>query len=229
MIKGYFIHKLPDAIPTAFGFAFVLGKLGLKTDPNFDANWAKVVHIRRGIYQRPIVNSTDDAFHHSAFLIELCQYNNPAWNDMPLLINILVPYLDLTFINTWTSQIIDQLHPKEKPLLFTTPAHWESLQKGPNAEFVSKTILQKADILSSEYNVKLPSKVLYVDQLKYWEFENGKIQWAADGLFESVEVNASVPAVSTEPEVPDSSTEGDGSSTGGFIHLACPYCKKTIF
>ena len=238
MIKGYFPHKLPDLIPNAFGFAFVLGKLGLRTDPTFEPHWQLVSHIRRGIYQRPIVDAENDAFKHSAFLIELCNYNNPAWNDMPLLLNILVPNIDLTFINTWVEQIINGLHPKEKPLLFTTPAHWAAIQKGPNAEVVSKTILTKADILSSEYNVKLPSKVLYVDKLKYWEYENGKMQYDPDGRFESVTpAVAVIPPPADDPvgdNLPDSggvpaAVDQPASTTGGFIHLACPYCKKTIF
>jgi hypothetical protein len=225
MIKGYFPHKLPDLIPTAFGFAFVLGKLGLNSDPTFEANWQKVSHIRRGIYQRPIVTAENDAFKHSAFLIELCNYYNPAWNDMPLLLNILVPNLDLTFINTWVSQIVDTLNPKEKPLLFTTPAHWANIQKGPNAEVVSKTILQNADIFSSEYRVSLPSKVLYVDRLKYWEFENGKMQYAPDGVFEPV-----------IPPVPDPDGPQDSGGVPAAvvlqdltIHLICPKCNQKIF
>jgi hypothetical protein len=230
MIKGYFPHKLPDAIPSAFGFAYVLGMLGLNTDPTFDAVWLKTSHIRRGIYQRPIVNSTDDAFHHSAFLIQLCNYNNPTWNDMPLLLNILVPNLDLTFINTWVTQITNALHPKEKPLLFTTLQHWIDLQKGPNAEVVSKTILQKADIMISQYRVSLPSKALYVDKLKYWEFENGKMQYAPDGVFERV-----IPAVVSEPPPADENPyvppadQLPATSKDVNIHLFCPKCNQKIF
>ena len=227
MIKGYFVHKLPDAIPSSFGFAYVLGMIGIARDPTFDANWDKVKHIRRGIYQRPIVTSYDDAFKHSAFLIELCQYNNPAWNDMPLLLNILQPNVDLTFINVWVDQITNGLHPKEKPLLFTTPAHWEAIQKGPNAEVVSKTILQKADLFSSEYKVNLPGKPLYVEKLKYWEFENGKMQYAPDGVFAMQEQGENTPE---EGNPQGSTTEGESTSITDFtIHLTCPHCKMPIF
>jgi hypothetical protein len=228
-LRGYFPHKLPDLIPSNFGFAFVLGKLGLNTDPTFNANWEKVKYIRRGIYQRPIVNSTDDAFKHSSNLIELCQYNNPAWNDMPLLLNILVPNLDLTFISVWVSQIINELHPKEKPLLFTTPKHWNvNLQGGPNSEVVSKTILQQADIISSEYNVELPSKLLYVDKLKYWEYSNGLMQFAPDGVFESVipPVVIDRPPADSDPSTPPAI---DPLAKDLTIHIKCPHCKNLIF
>ncbi len=228
-LKGYFPHKLPDLIPSSFGFAFVLGKLGLNTDPTFEANWDKVKYIRRGIYQRPIVNSTDDAFKHSSHLIELCQYHNPMWNDMPLLLNILVPNLDLTFINTWLTQIITELNPKEKPLLYTTVKHWNvNLQGGPNSEVVSKTILQNADLICSQYNVEQPSNLLYVDKLKYWEYSNGLMQFAPDGVFESV-----IPPVAADPPPAD---ESDPSTPVGQaflpdinIHIKCPHCKNLIF
>ncbi len=231
MIKGYFVHKLPDAIPSAFGFAYVLGMLGLNKDPTFDANWLKVAHIRRGIYQRPIVNATDNAFQHSAFLIQLCQYNNPAWNDMPLLLNILIPGVDLTFINIWCDQIINALHPKEKPLLFTTLKHWGDIQKGPNAEVVSKTILQKADMMISQYRISLPSKPLYVNKLKYWEFESGKMQYASDGIFEHV-----IPAMVDLPDsggapaaVPtDPAVQPPAASTAYPIIHTCPHCGRKL-
>jgi len=228
MLKGYFVHKLPDSVPTNFDFSFVIGKLGLNTDPTFDGNWEKVKRIHRGIYQRPIVNATDDAFKHSAFLIELCNYHNPDWNDKPLVLNILVPNLDLTFITVWLTQIIEQLHPKEKPLLFTTPKHWNvNLQGGPNSEVVSKTILQQADILCSQYNVALPEKLLYVDKLKYWEYSNGLMQYAPDGVFESI-----VPSVVVSPpadEVPSTPPVVNPLAADLNIHIVCPHCKNQIF
>jgi hypothetical protein len=177
MIRGYFVHKFPDAIPATYGFAFVLGMIGIQKEPSFDTNWQKVSRIHRGIYQRPIVTVDDDAFKHSAFLVELCQYNNPAWNDMPLVINALMPAVDLTFLNTWLDQLINELKPKVKPLIYITLKHWRELQSGPNAEIVSKRILLKANIISSQYNVSSPETPLYVDRLKYWEYENGKMQY----------------------------------------------------
>lgn len=237
MIKGYFPHVLPDLIPSNFGFAFILGKLGLNTDPTFDTNWERTRYIRRGIYQRPIVTVDNDAFKHSAFLIELCAYHNPAWNDMPLLLNILVPNLDLTFINVWVDQLVNQLKPKEKPLLFTTAKYWNTnLQGGPNSEYVSKNILQKADIMCSQYNVELPPKLLYVEKLKYWEYSKGLMQYAPDGVFEKI-----APVVVNDPPPADTGTppaeNSDPSTppavgqlaTDLTIHLTCPNCKKQIF
>jgi hypothetical protein len=229
MLKGYFPHKLPDLVPSNFGFAFVLGKLGLNTDPTFDTNWDKVKYIRRGIYQRPIVNATDDAFKHSSHLIELCQFHNPGWNDMPLLLNILVPNIDLTFINVWLTQIITELKPKEKPLLFTTPKHWNvNLQGGPNSEVVSKTILQNADLICSQYKVALPEKMIYVDKLKYWEYASGLMQYAPDGVFESVvpPVAADPPPADTDPATPPVVNPLASDLT---IHIKCPHCKNQIF
>jgi hypothetical protein len=225
MIKGYFPHKHPNLIPSAFGFAFVLGKIGIVNDPAFSLNWDKVKSIRRGIYQRPVVTAENDAYNHSAFLIELCNYNNPDWDDMPLLLNIMQPNVDLTFINTWVSQIVNCLHPKEKPLLYTTPSHWENIQKGPNAEVVSKTILQSADIFSSEFKVKLPGKVLYVDKLKYWEHELGKMQYASDGVFAVQEQGKNAPETGNLP----GSTVESVTITDVTLHITCPHCSKRIF
>ncbi len=210
MIKGYFVHKFPDAIPDMYGFAYVLGMVGIQKDPNFDANWKKVARIHRGIYQRPIVTAENDAFQHSSFLVELCQYNNPAWNDMPLLINALMPNVDLTFLSVWLDRVITQLNPKVKPLIYVTPKHWLEMQSGPNAEVVSKRILLQANIISSQFNVTLPEKPLYVDKLKYWEYENGKMQYDENGQFEAN--NIPVPPPPSGDALP-------------LVHT-CPYCGK---
>ena len=210
MIRGYFVHKFPEAIPASYGFAFVLGMIGIQKDPTFDGNWLKVSHIHRGIYQRPNVTVDDDAFKHSAFLVELCQYNNPAWNDMPLVINALMPAVDLTFLNTWIDQVILHLKPMVKPLIYITQKHWKELQSGPNAEIVSKRILLKANLLSSQYNVSLPVTPQYVDRLKYWEYENGKMQFDEYGKFEAV--NVPPPPPPPGDELP-------------LVH-SCPYCGK---
>ena len=202
MIKGYFVHKFPDAIPSSYGFAFVLGLIGINTDPTFDANWKKVFRIHRGIYQRPMVTAENDAFQHSSYLVQLCQYNNPAWNDMPLVINALMPAVDLTFLDVWLNQVILQLKPKVKPLIYITQKHWLEIQSGPNAEVISKRILLKANLLSSQFNVSLPETPLYVDNLKYWEYENGKFE-----------------AVNVPPPPPPSGDELP------LVH-SCPYCGK---
>jgi hypothetical protein len=128
---------------------------------------------------------------------------------MPLLINALMPNVDLTFLNVWLDRVITQLKPKVKPLIYVTPKHWLEMQSGPNAEVVSKRILLQANILSSQYDVSLPDKVLYVDKLKYWEYENGKIQYDENGQFE---VN----------NIPVPPTPTDALS---LIHT-CPYCGK---
>jgi hypothetical protein len=212
MIRGYFVHKFPDAIPASYGFAYVLGMIGIQRDPTFDANWLKVSHIHRGIYQRPNVTAENDAFKHSAFLVELCQYNNPAWNDMPLMINALMPYVDLTFLNVWVERIIYNLNPKVKPLIYITPKHWNEIQSGPNAEVVSKKILLSANLISSQYKVSLPDPLRYVDRLKYWEYENGKMQYDEYGKFEPVNVPTPPPPQPVGNELP-------------LVH-SCPYCGK---
>jgi len=210
MIKGYFVHKFPDAIPSSYGFAFVLGLIGINTDPTFDANWKKVFRIHRGIYQRPMVTAENDAFQHSSYLVQLCQNNNPAWNDMPLVINALMPAVDLTFLDVWLNQVILQLKPKVKPLIYITQKHWLEIQSGPNAEVISKRILLKANLLSSQFNVSLPETPLYVDNLKYWEYENGKMQYDENGKFEAV--NVPTPPPPSGDELP-------------LVH-SCPYCGK---
>jgi hypothetical protein len=212
MIRGYFVHKFPEAIPASYGFAFVLGMIGIQKDPTFDINWQKVSRIHRGIYQRPMVTVDDDAYKHSAFLVELCQYNNPAWNDMPLLINALMPAVDLTFLDVWIDRVTTQLSPKVKPLIYITQKHWLEIQSGPNAEVVSKRILLKANILSSQYKVSLPETPLYVDRLKYWEYENGKMQFDEYGKFEAVNVPTPPPPPPAGDELP-------------IVH-SCPHCGK---
>ncbi len=216
MIKGYFPHKTSDAIPASFGFAFILGKIGLQTDPTFSKHWDLCSRIRRGIYQRPVVTAEHDAFHHASFMLELCQQYNPGWNDFPLMLNIMAPNVDLTFINVWVEYLIEQLKPNMKPVLYTTLKHWNvNLQSGPNCEIVSKRILQKAELFLSEYKVELPSKPLYVDKLHYWEHADGAIQYAGDGLFEKVALPASPPAGETPP--PTGETPPSGGSTDPII------------
>jgi hypothetical protein len=212
MLRGYFVHKFPDAIPDSYGFAFVLGMIGINKEPSFDANWKKVSRIHRGIYQRPMVTAEDDAFKHSSYLIELCQYNNPAWNDMPLVINALMPGVDLTFLGVWTNQVITELQPKVKPLIYVTPKHWKEMLGGPNGEIVSKRILMQANLISSQYKVALPETPQYVDRLKYWEYENGKMQFDENGKFEPVNVPTPPPPAPVGDELP-------------LVHT-CPYCGK---
>lgn len=212
MIKGYFPHKTPDSIPGNFGFAFILGKIGLQTDPNFSKYWDLCSRIRRGIYQRPVVTAEHDVFHHASYLVELCQQYNPGWNDFPLMLNILAPNVDLTFINNWVEYLITELKPNMKPVLFTTLKHWNvNLQSGPNCEVVSKTILQKAELFLSQYRVELPSKPLYVDKLHFWECADGAIQYAGDGQFEKVVIPATPPA-ETPPPVGETPPIGGGST-----------------
>ena len=212
MIKGYFPHKTPAAIPGNFGFAFILGKIGIQTDPSFSKYWDLCARIRRGIYQRPVVTAEHDAFHHASYMLELCQQVNPAWNDFPLMLNIMAPNVDLTFINNWVDYLVHELKPNMKPVLFTTLKHWNvNLQSGPNCEVVSKTILQMAEIFLSQYKVELPSKPLYVDKLHWWESADGAIQYAGDGQFEKVVVAVQEPP--TPPPPSDVTPPSGGGST----------------
>jgi hypothetical protein len=229
MIKGYFPHKLPDAIPGNYGFAFILGKLGLVTDPNFAMLWDRCAHIRRGIYQKPIVTPDNDVHAHFSFLLELCQQINPVWNDFPLMLNILAPNVDLTFINNWVGRIETELKPAMKPVLYTTLKHWADIQKGPNAEAVSKTILQKAEILLSQYNVELPERPLYVEKLHFWEYQNGFMQYAGDGIFQKVAVQpAPDPNPDPDPDpIPDPIPNPDPLGTGS-MEITVPSFKITV-
>jgi hypothetical protein len=226
MIRGYFAHKFPLEIAESYGFTFVQGKIGTTTDPAFGGLWDQTAAIHRGIYQKPMVTMVNNAYEHSSFLVELCQQHNPQWDDFPLVLNILQPNVDLTFISTWLEQIYTELHPKMKPLLYTTVKHWNTnLQGGPNAEPVSKTILLNAELLVSQYKVELPEKPLYVTQVRWWEYSNGRMQFAEDGVFEKQVVTP----------IPVDTGGGDQPGTGmGLLgditlHMVCPHCGVKIF
>ena len=122
----------------------------------------------------------------------------------------LMPAVDLTFLAVWLEQVIVELKPKVKPLIYITQKHWLEIQSGPNAEIVSRRILAQANLLSSQYNVSLPVTPLYVDRLKYWEYENGKMQYDEYGKFEAV--NVPTPPPPSGDELP-------------LVH-SCPYCGK---
>jgi hypothetical protein len=67
-------------------------------------------------------------------------------------------------------------------------------------------------LISSQYKVALPETPLYVDRLKYWEYENGKMQFDENSKFEPVNVPVPPPLPPQGDELP-------------LVHT-CPYCGK---
>ncbi len=210
MDKYYFPHIHPNDLPTNYGGAIILAKLGLKTDPNFESNWSKCSGINRLLYQRPEPTAENDAFAHAAFMQELVQIlqskYGAAWQTGSIVLNIEYN-LNLTWIQTWVDQIIAKIKPSFKPLLYVSPTRWQALQKGNNAQFVSENILLKADLIVSHWS-SLPQKPLYLSTIHWWEYESGHVFYADNGKFPSQTV-----PVDSGGETPPADPEGGNNQT----------------
>jgi len=203
MEKAYFIHNLPNEIPANYDTAFILAKIGIQTDPNFPANWSKCGHIKKGLYVRPVVTPQNDVFAHASYLLELIQIvqssDGRAWDAAPIVLNAMQPNIDLMFMNNWVSYLIEHIQPTQRPLIYITPAWWSKIQKGDDAEVISKRILLGADLLVSQYNVSQPDKPTYCNLVKYWEFTNNKVSFDETGKFSGLVSAATTPIDTTNP------------------------------
>jgi hypothetical protein len=225
-MKGYFYHLHPEFIPTAYDFTFVRALVGIDTDAAFTDNWLKVIHIKRGVYQNPVVTPENDAYQHAAWLADFIQNNlkGNVWQEMPIVINATALNVDLMFLDTWITRLNDQLQqPFPKPLIYIAKKQWDTITDAPDALVVTSRILQKAGIFWSEWNVSQPQLPRYCAKkdVQYWEYTKGVILYDANGQFSTQPTPTPDPTPNPTP-TPNGSTDVN-------IHLNCPYCGKKIF
>ena len=174
-MKGYFIHNLPDEIPSNYDFCFVRSRIGVNPDLTLDKNWHNTRYLSRGLYQFPKPTADDDVYEHSSIMVQDSWYYPDAkW------IVLCGLYVDLQWINMWVGKIADQTD--MLPVVYTTYNNWDAITTGPNAESVVSAITTKGRLCMSKYGVQKPILPKYTNKLYFWEHAQNKILYEPAGL-----------------------------------------------